>query len=68
MARNPRACCKGYLRLSLVSFPVHLHHATESKSKISFRQMHKPSGRRANYEKVVQGTGKIANADIVKGY
>jgi DNA end-binding protein Ku len=68
MARNPRAYWKGFLRLSLVSIPVHLHNAVESKSEISFRQIHKPSGRRVNYEKVVQGIGKIDNADIVKGY
>jgi DNA end-binding protein Ku len=68
MARSPRAYRKGFLRLSLVSIPVHLHNAVESKSEISFRQIHKPSGRRVNYEKVVQGIGKIDNADIVKGY
>lgn len=68
MPRSPRAYWKGFLRLSLVSIPVHLHNAVESKSEISFRQIHKPSGRRVNYEKVVQGIGKIENADIVKGY
>jgi hypothetical protein len=68
MARSPRAYWKGFLRLCLVSIPVHLHNAVESKSEISFRQIHKPSGRRVNYEKVVQGIGKIENADIVKGY
>jgi DNA end-binding protein Ku len=65
---SPRAYWKGFLRLSLVSIPVHLHNAVESKSEISFRQIHKPSGRRVNYEKVVQGVGKIENAEIVKGY
>ena len=35
---------------------------------MSFRQIHKPSGKRVNYEKVVQGIGKIQNSDIVKGY
>jgi DNA end-binding protein Ku len=68
MARSPRAYWKGFLRLSLVSIPVHLHNAMESKSEISFRQIHKLSGKRVNYEKVVHGIGKIDNADIVKGY
>ncbi len=63
-----RAYWKGYLRLSLVSISVEIYNAIESKSEISFRQIHKPSGRRVNYEKVVQGIGKIDNADIVKGY
>ena len=68
MPRSARAYWKGYLRLSLVSIGVEIYNAVESKNEISFRQIHKPSGRRVNYEKVVQGVGKIENADIVKGY
>ena len=64
----PRAYWKGFLKLSLVSIPVEIFNAVENASEISFRQIHKPSGRRINYEKVVQGIGKIDNADIVKGY
>ena len=51
-----------------MSIPIEIFNAVESKSEISFRQIHKPSGRRVNYEKVVQGIGKIDSADIVKGY
>lgn len=68
MPKNARAYWKGYLRLSLVSIGVEIYNAVESKAEISFRQIHKPSGKRVNYEKVVQGIGKIENADIVKGY
>ena len=68
MPRSPRAYWKGFLRLSLVSIGVQIYNAIESKSEISFRQIHKPSGRRVNYEKVVPGVGKIDNADIAKGY
>ncbi len=68
MPRAPRAYWKGFLRLSLVSIGVQIYNAVESKSEISFRQIYKPSGRRVNYEKVVQGIGKIENADIAKGY
>lgn len=68
MSRAPRAYWKGFLRLSLVSIGVQIYNAVESKSEISFRQIHKPSGRRVNYEKVVQGIGKIENSDIAKGY
>jgi DNA end-binding protein Ku len=64
----PRAYWKGFLRLSLVSIGVHLYNAVESKSEVSFRQIHKPSGRRVNYQKVVQGVGPVENADIAKGY
>ena len=49
----PRAYWKGFLKLSLVSIPVEIFNAVESGSEISFRQIHKPSGRRINYEKVV---------------
>lgn len=68
MPKQARAYWKGFLRLSLVSIPVEIYNAVESKSEISFRQIHKPSGRRINYEKVVPGIGKIENSDIVKGY
>jgi DNA end-binding protein Ku len=63
-----RAYWKGFLRLSLVSIPVSVFNAVDSGSEISFRQIHKPSGKRVNYEKTVPGLGKIDNADIVKGY
>lgn len=68
MPKQARAYWKGFLRLSLVSIPVEIYNAVESKSEISFRQIHKPSGRRVSYEKVVPGLGKIENSDIVKGY
>jgi len=68
MPKRARAYWKGFLRLSLVSIGVEIYNAVESKADISFRQIHKPSGRRVNYEKVVQGIGKIDSADIVKCY
>ena len=37
-----RAYWKGHLRLSLVSIPVEMYNAVESKNEISFRQIHKP--------------------------
>jgi DNA end-binding protein Ku len=63
-----RAYWKGFLRLSLVSIAVHVHNAVESKASISFRQIHKPSGTRVNYQKIVPGVGVVENADIAKGY
>ncbi len=63
-----RAYWKGFLRLSLVSIGVHVHNAIESQAAISFRQIHKPSGKRVNYQKVVPGVGVVENADIAKGY
>lgn len=68
MPAAARAHWKGFLRLSLVSIGVEVYGGVDTRSEISFRQIHKPSGRRVNYEKVVQGIGKIDTADIVKGY
>lgn len=68
MPRKARAYWKGYLRLSLVTIGVEVYNAVESKAEISFRQIHKPTGRRVRYQKTVEGVGEIANEDIVKGY
>jgi DNA end-binding protein Ku len=63
-----RAYWQGQIRLALVSIPVQLFPATKSTAKISFNQIHKPSGKRIRYEKVVPGIGPIDTDDIVKGY
>ena len=63
-----RAVWKGQLRLSLVSIPVEMHSATNTAAKVSFRQIHGPSGKPVKYEKVVRGVGPVDAADIVKGY
>jgi DNA end-binding protein Ku len=52
-----RAYWTGQIRLSLVSIPVQIHSATKSGSRISFNQIHEPSGKRIRYEKVVPGLG-----------
>ena len=52
-----RALWKGQLRLSLVSIPVEIHSATRSGARVSFRQIHGPSGQRVRYEKTVPGIG-----------
>jgi DNA end-binding protein Ku len=63
-----RAYWSGRIRLALVSIPVELYPATKSSSRISFNQIHKPSGKRIRYEKVVPGIGPVDAEDIVKGY
>ena len=63
-----RAYWSGRIRLALVSIPVHLFPATKSTAKISFNQVHKPSGKRIRYEKVVPGIGPVEADEIVKGY
>src|SRR5687767_12468500 len=59
---------RGFLRLQLVSINVDIYSAAESASEIRFNQIHKPTGERIRYEKVVPGIGPVENADIVKGF
>ncbi len=63
-----RAYWSGQIRLALVSIPVEVYSATKSGASVSFRQIHEPSGKRINYEKVVQGIGPVDRDEIVKGY
>jgi DNA end-binding protein Ku len=63
-----RAYWQGQIRLALVSIPVEVYSATKSGAKIQFHQIHEPSGKRINYEKVVQGIGPVDRDEIVKGY
>lgn len=66
MAERP--VWKGQLRLSLVSIPVEMYTATNSRARISFRQIHKPSGKPIQLQKVVPGVGPVKAEDIWKGY
>lgn len=63
-----RAYWQGQIRLALVSIPVEVYPATKSGASISFRQIHEPSGKPINYEKVVAGIGPVDRDEIVKGY
>lgn len=63
-----RAYWQGQIRLALVSIPVEIYSAAKTGAKISFNQIHEPSGKRINYEKVVPGVGPIDRDEIIKGY
>src|SRR5947199_2507189 len=65
----PRACWKGYLKLSLVSCPIALFPASSEREKISFHQLNKETGNRIKYKKVDAESGdEVESADIIKGY
>lgn len=64
----PRPIWKGQLRLSLVSIPVEIYSAVRRSARISFRQIHEPSGQPVKYEKTAAGVGPVDPDDIVKGY
>lgn len=63
-----RAYWFGNIRLSLVSIPIQVVPATKSGAKIAFHQIHKPSGSRIRYQKVVPDLGPVDTDEIVKGY
>lgn len=67
LARS-RPVWTGQLRLALVTVPVQLYSAIKSGSRISFHQVHGPSGKRVRHEKVVPGIGPIDSDEILKGY
>ena len=53
-----RPVWKGQIRLSLVSIPVEIYAATKSGAQISFRQIHRKSGKRIHYDKVAEGIAR----------
>jgi DNA end-binding protein Ku len=64
----PRAYWKGHVRLSLVAFPVQLFSAAATGSRVSFHQIHRPSGQRVRYQKTVPGLGPVDKDEVAKGY
>ncbi len=63
-----RAIWKGAVSFGLVSVPVRLYSATESKD-ISFRQVHAKDGGRIRYQRVCSLDGEeVPYSDIAKGY
>ncbi|HEX6957346.1 MAG TPA: Ku protein [Ferrovibrio sp.] len=65
---SARSIWTGNLRLALVSVPVRLYPAVKGTAKISFHQVHKPSGKRIRYQKAVPGIGPVDTDEIVKGF
>ena len=63
-----RAYWQGQIRLALVSIPVEIYSATKTGAKISFNQIHEPSGKRVSYEKVVPGIGPVDRDEIIRGF
>ncbi|MGE0859280.1 MAG: Ku protein [Gammaproteobacteria bacterium] len=63
-----RPLWSGQIRLSLVSVPVQIHAAVNSGARLSFHQVHAPSGKRIRYEKIAPGIGPVPATEILKGY
>ncbi len=63
-----RATWSGHVRVSLVSFAVKIFTASNPSRQIALHQIHKPSGQRIRYQKVVPELGPVDTDEIVKGY
>jgi DNA end-binding protein Ku len=64
-----RSIWKGHIRFSLVTIPIQVFNAIETKSDISFNQLHKKDNGRIRYTKECTICGEeVPYNDIVKGY
>lgn len=63
-----RAYWNGHIRLSLVTFPVHLYSAVTESEKIRLHKISKKSGERIHYANKTDTEKSVASEDIVKGY
>lgn len=65
----PRPAWKGLLKLSLVTVPIRVYPATESKSDVSFHQLHRQCHTRIQMKKWCPHCKRAVQSDeIVKGY
>jgi DNA end-binding protein Ku len=64
-----RAIWNGHIRFSLVTIPIRLFSAIDTKETVSFNQLHKEDTGRVGYDKKCKKCGKsLSQQDIVKGY
>ena len=63
-----RAYWKGFVKISLVSFPVSLYATTSSSNRVAFHQIHKDTKRRIKLVPHDTELGPVERADLVKGY
>ena len=65
----PRPAWKGTLKLSLITVPIRVYPATESKSDVSFHQLHRKCHTRIQLKKWCPHCKRAIDAnEIVKGY
>ena len=64
-----RSVWKGHIRFSLVTIPIQVFNAVETKHNISFNQLHKKDHGRVGYKKYCkQCDDVLSKKDIIKGY
>ncbi len=64
-----RSVWKGHIRFSLVTIPIQIFNAVETKGNISFKQIHKADNGRIGYKKTCKECEQeVGRDDIVKGF
>lgn len=63
-----RAYWNGHIRLSLVTFPVHLYSAVTESEKIRLHKISRKSGQRIHYANKTDAEKSVPSEDIIKGY
>ena len=64
-----RSIWKGHIRFSLVTIPIQIFNAIESKNNVRFNQLHKEDNGRVSYKKVCRNCDQeLSQSDIVKGF
>jgi DNA end-binding protein Ku len=65
----PRPTWKGYLKISLVTVPIQVYPATETRESLTFNQLHEACTTRIQQRRWCQTCGReVANSEIVKGF
>ena len=65
----PRSMWKGVVSFGMVSIPIRLYNATESSSKVSFRQLCPEHKSPISYKRwCAEGDHEVAYGDILKGF
>lgn len=63
-----RSIWNGHIRLSLVTFPVHLFAATTESEKVRLNKVDRKSGKRIHYQNITDEKKVVDPDDIAKGY
>ena len=64
-----RSIWKGHIQFSLVTIPIQVFNAVETKNNVKFNQLHKEDNSRISYRKVCRTCDStLKKGDIVKGF
>src|SRR5579859_4246321 len=65
----PRSMWKGVVSFGMVSIPIRLYNATESRAKVSFRQLCPEHKSPINYKRwCTEGDHEVTYGELLKGY